>query len=87
MIRQSRERPDGELELFIRSLNKSSVTTMNDLHSDDVYDNEFLNATHDSSMEHSLETLRDDLTTGHAIEQYEVGLRSRMTRLDRCSYC
>lgn len=68
MIRQSRERPFGELELFIRPLKRS----INDTDSEDAYDNGFLNIIDKSSLEQSLEVLRDDLSTGHLIEQYEV---------------
>jgi succinylglutamate desuccinylase len=68
MIRQSRERRSGELELLVRPLKISN----NDTDSEDAYDNGLLNINEKNPLEQSLETLRDDLTTGHLIEQYEV---------------
>ncbi|CAF1173306.1 unnamed protein product [Rotaria sp. Silwood1] len=72
MIRQSRDRPSGELELLIRPLNKCHLSSNNDNDSEHTYDNEFLNLNEKDPLEQSLETLRDDLTTGHLIEQYET---------------
>jgi hypothetical protein len=72
MIRQSRERPFGELELLIRPLKKCHLSSNNDTDSEDAYDNGLLNLNPKNPLEQSLETLRDDLTTGHLIEQYEV---------------
>lgn len=69
MIRQSRERPSGELELLIRPLKNCHLSTNNDTDSEDAYDNGLLNR---NPLELSLDTLRDDLATGHLIEQYEV---------------
>lgn len=65
MIRQSRERPSGELELLIRPLKKPSIAS----DSDDAYDNLHRKK---NLLEQSLETLREDLTSGQLIEQYEV---------------
>ncbi len=48
MIRHSRERPFGELELVIKSFNQKNL------------------------LEESLQRLRDDLSSNHLIEQYEV---------------
>jgi hypothetical protein len=72
MIRQSRERPSGELELLIQPLKNCHLSSNNDTDSEDAYDNGLLNVHHKNPIEQSLETLRDDLTTGHLIEQYEV---------------
>jgi len=69
MIRQSRERPSGELELLIRPMRKCHLSSNNDTDSEDAYDNGLL---HQNPLEQSLDTIRDDLTTGHLIEQYEV---------------
>jgi hypothetical protein len=70
MIRQSRERPSGELELLIRPLKNCHLNNDND--SENAYDNNSLNLNSKNPLIQSLETLRDDLTTGHLIEQYEV---------------
>ncbi|CAF0959126.1 unnamed protein product [Adineta steineri] len=72
MIRQSRERPSGELELLIRPLQKCQLTINNDTDSEDAYDNGLLNLNSKDPLEQSVETLRDDLSTGHLIEQYEI---------------
>jgi len=72
MIRQSRERPSGELELLIRPLKKCNLSSNHDTDSEEVYDNGLLNSSLKNPLEQSLETLRDDLTTGCLIEQYEV---------------
>ncbi|CAF2905605.1 unnamed protein product [Rotaria sp. Silwood2] len=72
MIRQSRERPSGELELLIRPLNKCHLSSNNNNDLEHTYDNDFLNLNEKDPLEQSLETLRDDLTTGHLIEQYEA---------------
>ncbi|CAF0947446.1 unnamed protein product, partial [Rotaria sordida] len=72
MIRQSRERPSGELELLIRPLNKCHLSTNNDTDFEHTYDNDFLNLNQKDPLEQSLEILRDDITTGHLIEQYET---------------
>lgn len=68
MIRQSRERPSGELELLIRPLKNCHLSS----DSEDAYDNGLLTINSKKPLEQSLETLRDDLRTGHLIEQYEV---------------
>ena len=68
MIRQSRERPLGELELLIRPLKNKD----HESDSEDAYDNGLLTINPKNPLEQSLETLRDDLTTGYLIEQYEV---------------
>ena len=83
MIRQSRDRPLGELELLIRPLNKDSLTSNNDTDSEDAYDNGYLNMNGKNPMEDSLETLREDLTSGHLIEQYEVCNVCEETSIDR----
>lgn len=72
MIRQSRDRLMGELELLIRPLNKCSIASNNDTDSEDAYDNGFVNLTEKNPLQQSLEMLREDLSTGHLIEQYEV---------------
>jgi hypothetical protein len=72
MIRQSRERPSGELELLIRPLKNCHLSLNHDTDSEDAYDNGLLNVNPKNPLEQSLETLRDDLTTGHLLEQYEV---------------
>ncbi len=79
MIRQSREKPDGELELLIRPLKKCNLLTNNDTDSENAYDNGLLNLNPQNPLEKSLETLRNDLTTGHLIEQYEVSLFQRFS--------
>jgi hypothetical protein len=77
MIRQSRERPSGELELLIRPLKNCHISSNNDTDSEDAYDNGLLNFNSKNPLKQSLETLRDDLTTGHLIEQYEVSFIMR----------
>lgn len=72
MIRQSRERPSGELELLIRPLNSCHLSSDDNDQLENPYDNSFLNAVERSPLEESLAILRDDLTTGNLIEQYEV---------------
>ena len=72
MIRQSRERPSGELELLIRPLNRCHLSSNENDQLENPYDNSFLNPIERSPLEESLEALRDDLTTGQIIEQYEV---------------
>ena len=73
MIRQSRERPLSELELLIRPLKNCHLSSNHDTDSEDAYDNGLLTINHlKNPLEQSLETLRNDLTTGHLIEQYEV---------------
>ena len=72
MIRQSRERPLGELELLIRPLKNCRLSPNNDTDSEGAYDNDLLNSNSPNPLEQSLETLRNDLTSGHSIEQYEV---------------
>lgn len=72
MIRQSRERPFGELELLVLPLKQRHASVNHDTDSEDAYDNGLLNLNNKNPLELSLETLRDDLTTGHLIEQYEV---------------
>lgn len=71
MIRQSRERPSGELELLIRPLKNCRLSP----DSEDAYDNGLLTLNSKNPLEQSFETLRNDLTTGHLIEQYEVSLK------------
>lgn len=72
MIRQSHERPLGELELLIQPLKNCRLLSTNDTDSDGAYDNDLLTSNSPNQLEDSLETLRNDLTTGHSIEQYEV---------------
>lgn len=72
MIRQSRERPMGELELLIKPINQFTLTLNNDTDSEDAYDNGFLNMSHRTLLQQSLEILREDLNNGQLIEQYEV---------------
>lgn len=55
MIRQSREKPSGELELLIRPLKNCAI-----------------NMDSKANLENCLEILRNDLNSGHSIEQYEV---------------
>lgn len=83
MIRQSRERPLGELELLIRPLKQFHLTSNghddddDDIDIEHTYDNSFLNLNKKNPLELSLEAVRDDLATGHLIEQYEVSKTSR----------
>ncbi|CAF1907927.1 unnamed protein product [Rotaria magnacalcarata] len=74
MIRQSRERPSGELELLIRPLKQCHLASNDDKDVDveHTYDNSFLNLNQKDPLELSLEALRDDLATDHLIEQYEI---------------
>lgn len=72
MIRQSRERPLGELELLIRPLKKCRLSSNNDTDSEGAYDNDLLSSNSPNPLEQSLEALRNDMLTGHLIEQYEV---------------
>ena len=72
MIRQSRERPFGELELLVRPVKQRHSSVNNDTDSEDAYDNGLLNLNVKNPLEQSLEALRDDLATGQLIEQYEV---------------
>ena len=72
MIRQSREEPLGKLELLIRPFKKCNLSFNNNADLENNYDNNLLNLNQNNQLEQSLETLRDDLKTGHLIEQYEV---------------
>ncbi|CAF1044909.1 unnamed protein product [Adineta ricciae] len=72
MIRQSRERPFGELELLVRPVQQRHSSVNNDTDSEDAYDNGLLNLNVKNPLEQSLEALRDDLATGQLIEQYEM---------------
>ena len=72
MIRQSRERSSGELELLIQPLKKCRLSSNNDTDSEGAYDNDLLSSNSPNPLEQSLEALRNDMLTGHLIEQYEV---------------
>ena len=80
MIRQSRDRPSGELELLILPLKKCSLSLNNDTDSEGAYDNDLLGLHEKGTLKQSLVAMRDELTSGQLIEQYEVGVhRSKRT--------
>ncbi|CAF1198548.1 unnamed protein product, partial [Didymodactylos carnosus] len=73
MIRQSREKPNGELILLVRP--SKFVTSSHSNHDEEeIYDNE-LDSFHDyvrlDTLEESLQCLKNDLANGRLIEQYE----------------
>jgi len=72
MIRHSRERPLGELQLLMRPFSTSSSLSNHESDSEDAYDNGLLECHRKNALEESLQTLRDDLESNHLVEQYEI---------------